>query len=181
MRHESAPDVPPPGSSRLTRRWGLTLAAALVGGATACAGSQAAPVAGPPPDGLPEARTRPALSDAEARAGGPLDMDGLRARADAARSLLVPSASVGEVGGEPVLDLVWGDVENHQQGQELFAPDDVLLRFVRRTGQGHDRVFSVVAISATTGQTSSTTPTTVSGAERPDAFAVDLPHTRWAD
>lgn len=158
----------------------LVLGAMLVG-PTACAGSEGLSDAAPPADGLPMARPRPALEDAEAVAGRKLDIDELRSRADDARSLIVPADTVGEVGGEPLLDLVWGDVENYQSGQELFGADDVVLRFVRRTGHGHDRLFSIVSISASTGQASSSSSSITNAEERPNSFTFDLPHTRWAD
>lgn len=161
-------------------RASLVLYAVLVG-ATACGGAEGLSGAAPAEDGLPMARPRPALEDAEARAGGKLDIDELRSRADEAMSLIVTRYTVGEIGGEPLLDLVWGDVENYQSGQQLFEADDVVLRFVRRTGQGHDRQFSIVSISASTGQPSSTSSSITSSEQRPDSFTVDLPDTRWAD
>ena len=90
------------------------------------------------------------------------------------------SRTIAEVGGVPLLDLVWGDVENYQQGQERFGADDVVLRFVRRVDNGGPRLFQVTAVSAGAPRDAPSVSVT-DGDQRPDTFTFDLRSTAWAD
>jgi hypothetical protein len=152
------------------------------------------PAAAAPPAGVPRsvedmtpdaadyplARPRPTKEQADALAGAPIDLLGMRRTADELPTMS-GERTVGETGGEPYVDYVWGDVENYQSGQQAFAADDIAVRIIRRVGVGHEREFLIVSFSAKTGRTAHSRASSTDGGDRPDSYTYDMPDTAWAD
>jgi hypothetical protein len=135
----------------------------------------------PPDSALPKARPRPTLADATSAAGHGIDVAQLQKAADAIPSMNQRTSTFGQLPGQVFVDLVWGDVENYEQGTDVAGPNAVILRFVKYFGTGDARYFELVSVDAATGQPLASNTSVIEGSGRPDGFTVDLPGTRWAE
>jgi hypothetical protein len=131
----------------------------------------------------PKGRGRPTKVDAERAHGhgtpAPIDESQFRKIADALPSGIEPGRTIGEVGGARYSDLVYGDAANYMSAQGKVDPDAVILRLVRRIGQGASAQFQVVTFDLSTGEVVHVGVASNTG--RPDSWSTDLKSTAWAD